>query len=113
MSQLERRKTKKIPMRAESLPDSSASISEAELLFHEFAGYLKPEDVSQLRSAYLLSQSAHSGQYRESGEPYISHPLAVTSILGKMHLDTQTLTAALLHDVMEDTHVSKSEGPTP
>ena len=89
-------------MLAESLPDSSAPISGAELLFHELAGYLKPEDIAQLRSAYLFSQSAHSGQYRESGEPYISHPLAVTSILGKMHLDTQTLTAALLHDVMED-----------
>ena len=109
MSQLERRKTKETQMLAESLPDSSAPISGAELLFHELAGYLKPEDISQLRSAYLFSQSAHSGQYRESGEPYISHPLAVTSILGKMHLDTQTLTAALLHDVMEDTHVSKSE----
>ena len=87
-------------MRAESLRDSSDSISEAEFLFHELAGYLKPEDVSQLRSAYLFSQSAHSGQYRESGEPYISHPLAVTGILGKMHLDTQTLTAALLNDFL-------------
>ena len=108
MSQLERRKIKEVPTPAGILPNSSASISGAELL-HELASYLKPEDVSQLRSAYLFSQEAHSGQYRESGEPYISHPLAVTSILGKMHLDTQTLTAALLHDVMEDTHVSKSE----
>jgi GTP diphosphokinase / guanosine-3',5'-bis(diphosphate) 3'-diphosphatase len=109
MSQLERPEIKEIPTQAGILPDSSASNSGAELLFHDLAGYLKPEDVSQIRSAYLFSQDAHSGQYRESGEPYISHPLAVTSILGKMHLDTQTLTAALLHDVMEDTHVSKSE----
>lgn len=109
MSQLERQKTKEIPVRAKSQSDSSASISEAELLFHELAGYLKPEDISQLQNAYLFSQSAHSGQYRESGEPYIFHPLAVASILGKLHLDTQTLTAALLHDVMEDTHISKSE----
>jgi len=96
-------------MRAKSLPDSSAATFGAEFLFHELSGYLKPEDVSQLQNAYLFSQSAHSGQYRKSGEPYISHPLAVASILGKLHLDTQTLTAALLHDVMEDTHVSKSE----
>ena len=96
-------------MRAKSLPDSSAATSGAEFLFHELSGYLKPEDISQLQNAYLFSQSAHSGQYRKSGEPYISHPLAVASILGKLHLDTQTLTAALLHDVMEDTHVSKSE----
>ena len=96
-------------MRAKSIPDSSAVISGAEFLFHELSGYLKPEDISQLQNVYLFSQSAHSGQYRKSGEPYISHPLAVASILGKLHLDTQTLTAALLHDVMEDTHVSKSE----
>ncbi len=96
-------------MRAKSLPDSSAATSGAEFLFHELSGYLKPEDISQLQNAYLFSQSAHSGQYRKSGEPYISHPLAVASILGKLHLDTQTLTAALLHDVMEDTQVSKSE----
>lgn len=104
-----RRKIKEIPMRAKSLPDSSAATSGAEFLFHELSGYLKPEDISQLQNVYLFSQSAHSGQYRKSGEPYISHPLAVASILGKLHLDTQTLTAALLHDVMEDTHVSKSE----
>jgi GTP pyrophosphokinase len=96
-------------MRAKSLPDSSAATSGAEFLFHELSGYLKPEDISQLQNVYFFSQSAHSGQYRKSGEPYISHPLAVASILGKLHLDTQTLTAALLHDVMEDTHVSKSE----
>ncbi|TDI81654.1 MAG: bifunctional (p)ppGpp synthetase/guanosine-3',5'-bis(diphosphate) 3'-pyrophosphohydrolase [Betaproteobacteria bacterium] len=96
-------------MQARSLPNSSPTISGAELLFHELSGYLRPEDVSDLQNVYLFSQSAHSGQYRKSGEPYISHPLAVASILGKLHLDTQTLTAALLHDVMEDTHVSKSE----
>jgi len=104
-----RRKIKEIPMRAKSLPDSSAATSGAEFLFHELSGYLKPEDISQLQNSYLFSQSAHSGQFRKSGEPYISHPLAVASILGKLHMDTQTLTAALLHDVMEDTHVSKSE----
>ncbi len=96
-------------MRAKSLPDSSAATYGAEFLFHELSGYLKPEDISQLQNVYFFSQSAHSGQYRKSGEPYISHPLAVASILGKLHMDTQTLTAALLHDVMEDTHVSKSE----
>ncbi len=109
VSQLKGRKIKEIPMRAKSLPDSSASISGGEFLFHELSGYLKPEDISQLQNAYLFSQNAHSGQFRESGDPYISHPLAVASILGKLHLDTQTLTAALLHDVMEDTHVSKPE----
>ncbi|MDP1559275.1 MAG: bifunctional (p)ppGpp synthetase/guanosine-3',5'-bis(diphosphate) 3'-pyrophosphohydrolase [Nitrosomonas sp.] len=84
-------------------------MSEAELLFLETAEYLKPEDVSQLRNAYAFSQGAHSGQFRESGEPYISHPLAVARILGKLRLDAHTLTAALLHDVVEDTHISNAE----
>ncbi len=96
-------------MRARGLPDSSATLPEAEFLFGELSSYLKPEDISELQNAYLFSKSAHSGQFRKSGEPYISHPLAVASILGKLRLDPQTLTAALLHDVMEDTHVSKTE----
>ena len=96
-------------MRARGLPDSSATLTEADFLFGELSSYLKPEDISELQNAYLFSKSAHSGQFRKSGEPYISHPLAVASILGKLRLDPQTLTAALLHDVMEDTHVSKTE----
>lgn len=82
---------------------------EAELLFSEASQYLKPEDIAQLRNAYLFGQGAHSGQFRKSGEPYISHPLAVARILSKLHLDAPTLTAALLHDVVEDTHISKAE----
>ncbi|WP_297325757.1 bifunctional (p)ppGpp synthetase/guanosine-3',5'-bis(diphosphate) 3'-pyrophosphohydrolase [Nitrosomonas sp.] len=82
---------------------------EAELLFSETSQYLKSEDVAQLRNAYLFGQGAHSGQFRKSGEPYISHPLAVARILGKLHLDAPTLTAALLHDVVEDTDISKAE----
>ncbi|SOD40199.1 RelA/SpoT family protein [Nitrosovibrio sp. Nv4] len=96
-------------MQARGLPSSSATLPEANFLFHELSSYLKREDVSELQNAYLFSQSAHSGQFRKSGEPYISHPLAVASILGKLRLDSQTLAAALLHDVMEDTHVSKAE----
>jgi guanosine-3',5'-bis(diphosphate) 3'-pyrophosphohydrolase len=82
---------------------------EAATLFKELAGYLKPEDVSRLESAYHFSEAAHSGQFRASGEPYVSHPLAVANILAQLHLDPQALTAALLHDVMEDTAVTKSE----
>ena len=100
---------KETTTRARGSPNSSAISPEANFLFGELSSYLKREDVSELQNAYLFSQSAHSGQFRQSGEPYISHPLAVTGILGKLRLDTQTLTAALLHDVMEDTHVSKAE----
>ena len=84
-------------------------MSEAELLIRDASGYLKPEDVHQLRSAYQFSEAAHDGQFRRSGEPYISHPVAVANILVEWHLDSQALTAALLHDVMEDTTVTKRE----
>jgi GTP diphosphokinase / guanosine-3',5'-bis(diphosphate) 3'-diphosphatase len=83
--------------------------SAAPALFKEWSGYLKPEDISQLQLAYNFSEQAHEGQFRISGEPYISHPLAVASILAEWHLDSQALTAALLHDVMEDTSVTKTE----
>ena len=81
----------------------------ATALFKDWSGYLKPEDISQLQSAFHFSEQAHEGQFRQSGEPYISHPLAVASILAEWHLDSQALTAALLHDVMEDTSVTKTE----
>jgi len=72
-------------------------------------GYLKPKDVSRLEEAYRFSEAAHAGQTRQSGEPYISHPLAVAEILADWHLDGQTLMAALLHDVTEDTSVTNDE----
>src|SRR4051794_29807120 len=71
--------------------------------------YLKPKDVARLEDAYRFSEAAHAGQTRQSGEPYISHPLAVAEILADWHLDGQTLIAALLHDVTEDTAVTKDE----
>src|SRR3982751_6813327 len=72
-------------------------------------GYLKPKDVEQIEEAYDVARAAHSGQYRQSGEPYITHPLAVAKILAEWHLDSQALMAALLHDVVEDTPTTKSE----
>ena len=71
--------------------------------------YLKPKDVARLAEAYRFSEAAHAGQKRQSGHPYISHPLAVAEILADWHLDGQTLMAALLHDVTEDTKVTKDE----
>ena len=52
----------------------------APALFQEWSAYLKPEDLSQIQAAYHFSESAHEGQFRKSGEPYIAHPLAVASI---------------------------------
>src|SRR6476620_10960956 len=71
--------------------------------------YLKPKDVARLEDAYRFSEAAHAGQTRQSGEPYISHPLAVAEILADWHLDGQTLMGALLHDVTEDTCVTRDE----
>jgi GTP diphosphokinase / guanosine-3',5'-bis(diphosphate) 3'-diphosphatase len=72
-------------------------------------GYLKKADIARLADAYRFSKAAHAGQTRQSGDPYISHPLAVAEILADWHLDGQALMAALLHDVMEDTSVTKAE----
>lgn len=69
--------------------------------------YLEDEQVDQIHEAYLLALNAHRGQKRRTGEPYISHPVAVACILADMKLDYQTIMAALLHDVIEDTSVSK------
>jgi guanosine-3',5'-bis(diphosphate) 3'-pyrophosphohydrolase len=71
--------------------------------------YLPAPDVALVSRAFEFSETAHRGQFRKSGEPYITHPLAVASILSQWRLDAQGLAAALLHDVMEDTSVTKSE----
>lgn len=65
--------------------------------------YLPKEHIKRLQQAYLVARDAHEGQTRSSGEPYITHPVAVACILAEMKLDHETLMAALLHDVIEDT----------
>ena len=61
-------------------------------------------DAGVLRRGYAIAESMHRGQFRKSGEPYITHPLAVAQILAELGMDTMTLVAALLHDTVEDTH---------
>ena len=73
------------------------------------SGYLEPEQVELLKQAYQVARDAHEGQMRTSGEPYITHPVAVARILADMRLDHETLMAALLHDTIEDTHVTKDD----
>lgn len=70
--------------------------------------YLPADEVLLVRRAYYYAQQAHDGQWRSSGEAYVTHPLAVATILAGLHMDVATLTAALLHDVIEDTEVSKA-----
>ena len=81
----------------------------AQALFDKVATYLEADDVDLIKTAYRFGERAHEGQFRKSGEPYITHPVAVASILADWFMDHQALIAALLHDVMEDTGVTKLE----
>ncbi|MET0379677.1 MAG: bifunctional GTP diphosphokinase/guanosine-3',5'-bis pyrophosphate 3'-pyrophosphohydrolase [Spongiibacteraceae bacterium] len=78
-----------------------------DLLSETLATYLSAEQVIQVRRAYFYAEEAHSGQSRRTGEPYVTHPLAVAVILADMHMDHQSLMAAMLHDVIEDTGITK------
>lgn len=82
------------------LPDAISHVVEAHRAHHPDA------DLEPLRRAYVLAESSHRGQMRKSGEPYITHPLAVTLILAELGAETTTLTASLLHDTVEDTEVT-------
>jgi GTP diphosphokinase / guanosine-3',5'-bis(diphosphate) 3'-diphosphatase len=73
------------------------------------SSYLSKVQIDLLKKAYIVAKDAHDGQMRSSGDPYITHPVAVALNLAKMHLDHETLMAALLHDVIEDTPVTKEE----
>ncbi len=76
-------------------------------LTRKAGAYLSEDDLKRIREAYRFSDEAHLGQFRSSGEPYISHPIAVAEILTQWKLDADSLMAALLHDVIEDTAVAK------
>ncbi|WFF41298.1 RelA/SpoT family protein [Salinicola endophyticus] len=76
-------------------------------LADRLGGYLPMEEIQQVRRAFYYAEQAHDGQTRRSGEPYVTHPLAVANILANMHMDHQSLMAAMLHDVIEDTGVTK------
>ncbi len=72
-------------------------------------GYLPKADFKQVREAYRFADAAHLGQFRADGQPYITHPIAVTALVAEWRLDAQALMAALLHDTMEDQGVTKAE----
>ena len=80
-----------------------------EPLKEHVSSYLSKVQIDLLKQAYIVAREAHDGQMRSSGEPYITHPVAVALNLAKMHLDHETLMAALLHDVIEDTKTTKDE----
>ena len=80
-----------------------------ESLQSKLSSYLPSSDVRRVLRAYEFAHRGHEGQLRHSGEPYITHPVAVTHILADMHMDSEGLMAALLHDVIEDTPVTRGQ----
>ncbi|NLY13096.1 MAG: bifunctional GTP diphosphokinase/guanosine-3',5'-bis pyrophosphate 3'-pyrophosphohydrolase [Gammaproteobacteria bacterium] len=76
-------------------------------LSRQLETYLSKDQVNAVRRAYYYAEQAHDGQLRSSGEHYVTHPLAVATILAEMHMDHQSLMAAMLHDVIEDTGIPK------
>ena len=84
------------------------------ITFEKFINLIKKynddeEDINQIKKAYDYAKDLHEGQFRQSGEPYIIHPLNVAYILAEMHADTDTKCAGLLHDTLEDTNITKGE----
>ena len=84
------------------LPGGRRSTGISQLL-EKLEAYLSPDQVERVREAYEFGAEKHHGQKRVSGEPYITHPVAVADILADLRLDADTLAAAILHDVIEDT----------
>ena len=78
-------------------------------LEQRLAGYLPPEQIARVRQAYFTGAHAHAGQTRKSGEPYITHPVAVAAILADLGMDAETIIAAILHDTLEDTPLPRAE----
>jgi GTP pyrophosphokinase len=76
-------------------------------LFGQLSTYLSNEECTRIRAAFVFADGAHLGQYRQSGEPYITHPIAVATLCATWKLDSQSIKAALMHDVMEDSGVDK------
>jgi len=88
---------------------SEAYVTDFKILHDEISQYLTHEQVNMVEMAYLFAKEAHGSQTRYTGEPYITHPIAVAEILAEMRMDAPTITAAILHDVVEDTPVAQAE----
>jgi guanosine-3',5'-bis(diphosphate) 3'-pyrophosphohydrolase len=95
------------PQEAETAP--APGVASITHLAGKLAEYLTPIELKKVKEAYRFSDEMHLGQVRKSGEPYISHPIAVAEICANWKLDAQAIMAALLHDVIEDQDVKKEE----
>jgi len=90
------------PLKANEVPDYVRQLEQA-------ASYLPPEQLALLRRAWRVGADAHVDQTRKSGEPYITHPVAVAQVLAELGLDAETLIAAILHDTIEDTPLTHAD----
>jgi (p)ppGpp synthase/HD superfamily hydrolase len=91
------------------LPGASRRDHGVRRLMETLEAYLPGEQVKKVLQAYEFGAISHEGQTRKSGEPYITHPVAVAQELAEMHLDSEAICAAILHDVVEDTAATLEE----
>ena len=91
------------------LAKDKVALEAAQALIERVGGYLPEDSTEIVAQAYRFADKCHAGQMRKSGEPYIAHPLQTALFLADLHLDTNTIAAALLHDVVEDCDVSLDE----
>ncbi len=95
------------PAHVMSTPDDD-TLPDYVLALQRAASYLPEEQLRLLRRAWAVGAAAHAGQTRRSGEPYITHPVAVASVLAEQRVDVETLIAAILHDTLEDTPLART-----
>ncbi|MFC4822185.1 RelA/SpoT family protein [Dokdonella ginsengisoli] len=98
--------TAALPVRTPTVAQPPADVRALE---QQLATYFPPEQVARVRRAYEIGALAHAGQTRKSGEPYITHPVAVAGILADLGLDAETIIAAILHDTLEDTQLTSEQ----
>ena len=98
-----------MPAATTSAPVDPSSLPPYVLALKERIAYLPEAKIALVLQAYAVGAQAHEGQERKSGEPYITHPIAVAGILAELGLDAETIIAAILHDTLEDTELSREE----
>jgi guanosine-3',5'-bis(diphosphate) 3'-pyrophosphohydrolase len=104
---MRKRETKTQAVTTKRPANTGAGAAGIDALATQLATYLPPEQIERVRGAYAVGARAHGSQKRKSGEPYITHPLAVAMILAGLRLDAETIIAAILHDTLEDTGLTR------
>ena len=94
-------------LRAQALAPKVAVPTTIDAFLKDLREYLPEQDVATIQRAYNFAEAAHAGQFRRTGHHYITHPLAVANILASMRMDCQSIVAAIMHDVLEDTGIGK------